>query len=123
MNDRPARQSARKPGIAFLGSPGTEDDAARWETLLTEAGVHCLVRSRDPLSHPAPDLPVDPGDYEIYVPASSLKRARQVLMESLDPAEHGRIKEGGRDLPVAWLLAMLIAPAIVLLIVLIVVIA
>jgi hypothetical protein len=123
MSDRPARPSARKPGIAFLGSPENEEEAGHWETLLTEAGVHCLIRSRDALSHPAPDLSVEPGEYEVYVPATAIKHARQVLLESLDADRQARITVGERELPVTWLLLMLIAPVLVLLIVLIVVLA
>jgi hypothetical protein len=70
----------RKPGIALLGTTTDQSEAAVWESILRAEGIPCLVRNNNPASFYQPSLGFAGYSFEVYVPATALRRAQEVIV-------------------------------------------
>jgi hypothetical protein len=70
----------RKPGIALLGTTTDQSEAAIWESILRAEGIPCLVRNNNPASFYQPLLGFAGYSFEVYVPATALRRAQEIIV-------------------------------------------
>jgi hypothetical protein len=90
----------RKPGIALLGTTTDQSEAAIWESILRVEGIPCLVRNNNPASFYQPSLGFAGYGFEVYVPATALRRAQEIIVPP-------RISTGGlqdSSIVAAWVL-------------------
>jgi hypothetical protein len=70
----------RKPGIALLGVATDQSESAIWESVLREECIPCVVRNNNPASFYQPSLGFAGYGFEVYVPATALCRAREIIV-------------------------------------------
>ena len=73
MTDR----SPRRPGIALLGTANDREQAADWQARLVDAGIQSIVRGHR--ENGADERRPTFSGLDIYVPATSLARAHDVI--------------------------------------------
>jgi hypothetical protein len=113
MTDR----SPRRAGISLLGTARDQDEANDWQGLLLDEGIQSVVRGHREEGS-VERRPAFSG-LDIYVPATAISRARDVLAPV---AEDGQLVEEEQGFPWPWLfivpVAMLAVTSLVLIAVL-----
>lgn len=105
------KKSPHKPGIALLGNAENAAEAAVWESALRADGIPSMVRMKNPRAYYGATMPCDPYGYDVFVPATALRRAREILGSSLDghtPAKDGNPRSGNFVTNVTVVLAMVV---------------
>ncbi len=103
----------RKPGIALLGTTTDQSEAAIWESILRTEGIPCLVRNNNPASFYPSSLGFAGYGFEVYVPATALRRAQGILV----PPRTSTPGPQPSSIVAAWILlpASVVAAALVVL--------
>jgi hypothetical protein len=103
------KKRGRKPGIALLGIADTYVDAMMWKDMLDQQSIPCMVRDGSaPAAQLAGGFLPGPGQMEVYVPATALHRARQIVGPGL--AQPGvEPTAASQGLSLVWL-ALIFAP-------------
>jgi hypothetical protein len=84
--------SPRKPGIALVGNVETLPEAELWEAQLRANGIPVLIKAPGRAGYFIGEEPLDPLGYDVFVPATALKRSREILAPSLN--RRARTKDG-----------------------------
>lgn len=107
------KRRGRKPGIALLGIADTYIDAMMWKDTLEQQGIPCMVRDGSATVGELGGgltgigaLP-GPGHIEVYVPATALRRSRDIIGPSLLPAANLKTSAAVASVSWMWLLWIL----------------
>lgn len=96
---------ARKPGITLLRTANDPDEAAEWQKLLIEAGIHAIVRGHRE-SGSTERRPAFSG-VDVYVPSTRLTRAREIIAPVAASGQLLTVDE--RPFPWVWLFVVPVA--------------